>query len=543
MAGLTELLATHVAADPDATLFLEPQGEHYEPVSRRAFARKVAAVTTALKEHGIADGDSVGVWLPNWTDAVAWQFAAASLGAHVIGINTRYNVHEVAHVLAKSEPKVLALTHDFQRLDLVGTARAALVERPETPVPIVVPIAGPGKAAPTDLTHYDLGAGAWVVPHIPEVLDAAPQGSAPPLDPDRLVVAFTTSGSTGLPKLAGHDEGGVLHHAVQNAARMDLHPGDVVIAALPYSGVFGYNTVMAAIAAGATTLLHPVFDERVLVDAMAEHRVTHYVGADDMLVRIHSAWSDRPVDLSAWRRIFMADFIGRTPELAQWAADEFGTIAAGVYGSSETFALLAFWPPETELPLRWSGGGMPTSDRIEVRVADPDTGMVAAVGDEGELQFRGPNVVDAYLGDAGEAAASFTDDGWFRSGDAGRLFADGSFVYTCRIGDVLRLRGFLVAPGEIEGRLLEHPAVENAKVVGVRGASGESRAIAFVTQRSSAESVSGAELVEWCKQALARFKVPEHVHVIDEMPTVVGTNGAKIRTAALRERASALHAI
>lgn len=541
MVGLIELLAERVAADPEATLFLEPHGEDYERVNRRDFALKVDAVTAALHEHGVGAGDCVGVWLPNWTDAVAWQFAAASLGAQVIGVNTRYNVHEVAHVLAKARPKVLALPHDFQRLDLVGRARAALADHPETTVPAVVPIAGPGKPAPTDLTSYDLGAGAWLVRDLPKAVNAAPTSPSRTLDPDRLVVAFTTSGSTGMPKLAAHSEAGVLHHAVHNADRMDLRADDVIIAALPFSGVFGYNTVMAAIAAGAATLLHPAFDERVLVHAMAEHRVTHYVGADDMLVRIHAAWREHPVDLSAWRRIFMADFIGRTPELAQWAADEFGTVAAGVYGSSETFALLAFWPPETELPLRWGGGGMPTSDRIEVRVADPDQGTISAVGEEGELQFRGPNVVNAYLGDAGEAAASFTDDGWFRSGDAGRLLADGSFIYTCRIGDVLRLRGFLVAPGEIEARLLEHPAVENAKVVGVPDATGESRAIGFVTLQPADASVTGEELVAWCKESLARFKVPELVQVIDEMPTVAGTNGAKIKAASLRELASALY--
>lgn len=544
MTTVFEQLVELEASAPEATLFLEPHGDAYALVSRREFLARVRTISSALQDRGIMPDDCIAVWLPNWSDAVAWQYAALAVGARVIGINTRYNVQEIAHVLAKARPILVVLAHDFQNLDLLTRARGALVESAGalTVVPAFVPVAAPGNRTAIDLAPYDLGGGSWRLPDHDSRRGRGGAGDAPEhgSPPDRLMVAFTTSGSTGQPKLAAHSEGGVRHHAMANAARTDLRRGDVMVAALPYSGVFGFNTVMATIAAGATVLLHPVFNERLLVDAMAQFRVTHYVGADDMLIRIQAAWREHPVDLGAWRRIFMADFIGRTPELAKWANDEFGTIAAGVYGSSELFALAAFWPPETELPRRWGGGGTPVSEQIRVRVAHPETGEALPIGSEGELQFQGPNVVDAYLGDAGEGAAAFTDDGWFQSGDLGRLTEDGGFVYICRMGDVLRLRGFLVEPVEIERRLAEHPAVHTAKVVGVRDPQGETRAIGYVTLEPGASSVSGDELRAWCGRSLARFKVPEHVRVIAEMPTVVGTNGAKIRTVELREWAVAL---
>jgi acyl-CoA synthetase (AMP-forming)/AMP-acid ligase II len=170
----------------------------------------------------------------------------------------------------------------------------------------------------------------------------------------------------------------------------------------------------------------------------------------------------------------------------------------------------------------------------QVRVVDPGSERTLPHGNRGELQFRGPNVVDAYLGDEQAAARSFTGDGWFRSGDLGELEEDGCFTYVCRMGDALRLRGFLVEPTEIESRLAAHRAVQATKVVGIPDARGATQAVAFVVpwpgQRADPE-----DLRTWCAQALAAFKVPAAVHVIEEMPTTSGTNGTKVRTGVLRE--------
>jgi fatty-acyl-CoA synthase len=536
MSGLYGFLTGLVEKDRKAVLFLEPVDGVYTSVSREAFLAQTDRFAMLLRSNGVAAGDCVATWLPNWSTAVAWQFAASAVGAHVIGINTRYNVVEVGHVLKKARPKVIVMAHDFQRLNLLSRARAALADAGLEPIPAVVPLAGPGREAPADPQAYDVGGGVWLPTAPPETAEQGVDAGAHRPAGHPLSVAFTTSGSTGMPKLAAHNEAGVIHHSTADAATMDLRAGDLMVAALPFSGVFGFNTVMAAIYAGAAILLHPVFNEKVLLRAMADHRATHFVGADDMLTRIEAAWreEEEPVDLSAWRRIYMADFLGRTPEIGQWAEKEFGAVAAGVYGSSELFALLAFWRPETELPRRWGGGGIPVSEKIQVRVSDPVSGEVLETGD-GELQFHGPNVVNAYLGDEGEGAKAFTPDGWFRSGDLGRLTGDGGFVYICRAGDVLRLRGFLVEPAEIESRLSEHPAVDTAKVVGIRDDSGETNAVGFVTLIPGAAVPTGEELRVWCQQSLARFKVPAVVHVIEEMPTTVGTNGHKIKIATLRE--------
>lgn len=536
---LYDSLLALVQENPDKTLFIEPAPECYRQLSRRQFLADVDAARRLLQRHGVGQGQCIATWLPNWSSAYAWQFAASAVGAHVIGINTRYNVAEVAHVLHKAKPAVIVMAHDFQRLDLTGRARAAVAAGGPAVIPAVVPVAAPGKSAPEDPAGYDLGGGVWTVP---DAVDGPLPSWSPsvPVETDVLSVAFTTSGSTGMPKLAAHNESGVIHHALADAAKIGFADTDVLVGALPFSGVFGFSSSMAAIFGGASILLHPVFNEHELVRAMAEHKATHFVGADDMISRIAAAWTETRADLGSWKWIGIADFQGQSRDLAGWASREFGTETVGVYGSSELFALTAFWTPDTDVRRRWGGGGYPVSAEIKVRIADPFTEQVLDPSAEGELQFHGPNVVNAYLGDEGEGSAAFTRDGWFRSGDLGTISADGGFVYICRMGDVLRLKGFLVDPSEIEQRLMEHPSVGTAKVVGLRGPDGQMQAIGFVTLDASAApagfaGVTGEELQAWCKDTLARFKVPATVHIIDEMPTTTGTNGTKIRAATLRD--------
>jgi fatty-acyl-CoA synthase len=535
---LYESLLELVQDNPGKTLFIEPAPAGYRHLSRQQFLAEVEAARRTLQDLGVGHGQCIATWLPNWSSAYAWQFAASAVGAHVIGINTRYNVAEVAHVLHKARPEVVVMAHDFQRLDLMARARAAVAGEEPAVIPAVVPVAAPGQPAPQNPEEYNLGGGVRLV-HSDAARGLPPAWSpSTPAEADLLSVAFTTSGSTGMPKLAAHNESGVIKHAQADAAKIGFAPTDVLVGALPFSGVFGFSSSMAAIFGGAAILLHPVFDETELVRAMAEYRATHFVGADDMVSRIAAAWRETRTDLSSWKWIGIADFQGQSRDLAAWAEREFGTETVGVYGSSELFALTAFWSAETDLQRRRGGGGYPVSPEIRVRIADPFTDQVLDPSAEGELQFKGPNVVNAYLGDSGEGAAAFTRDGWFRSGDLGTISEDGGFVYICRMGDVLRLKGFLVDPSEIEKRLAEHASVETAKVVGLKAPDGQTQAIGFVTLGAAAGAaggVTGEELQTWCKETLARFKVPAMVHIIDEMPTTAGTNGTKIRAATLRD--------
>jgi fatty-acyl-CoA synthase len=167
----------------------------------------------------------------------------------------------------------------------------------------------------------------------------------------------------------------------------------------------------------------------------------------------------------------------------------------------------------------------------------PLPGVELRLADGGEIELRGPNVFRGYWEREEATAESFTADGWFRSGDLGALVEEGAFSYICRMGDALRLRGFLVDPAEIELRLAAHAGVHTAKVVGVPGPDGATVAVGFVTP-DGPDRPDPAELREWCAAELAAFKVPATVHVVAEMPTTTGTNGTKIKAGTLREWAA-----
>jgi fatty-acyl-CoA synthase len=526
------MLHTMVQRDPSALVAIDAGFGNPKHVSRGNLWQRVCALSSELASIGVTKEDCLAVWLPNWSDSLVWQFAAAMRGAHVIGINTRYNIEEVAHVLNCALPVVLAIAHDFVDLDLQARLRPAMPLSKARP-PSVAVVSGPWgiELDEATLKRYDVGNGAWA---------PAKDRSAQRIElggdsefPDAIAVAFTTSGSTGQPKLAAHTSKAVALHALATAQAGGWQASDVTLCVLPLSGVFGYVTAMAAIASGGVCLLQPIFRPEETIADMARFGVTHVVAADDIVGRLAEAWRARPTAMQGWRRLLIADFNGKSSQLAAWAEHQFDLKASGVYGSSELFALTSLWPAEVPSPHRWQAGGLPVSQAIEVRCADSETGEAVAAGSQGELQFRGPNVVDAYLGRPEVLEKQLTTDGWFRSGDLGIVHQDGSFVYICRIGDALRLKGFLVEPAEIEIRLASHDAVNLVKVVGLKLPDGQTEAVAFVVLEAGAHTTS-AQLQTWCAEGLARYKVPRAVHIIDAMPTTTGVNGTKMRIVDLR---------
>lgn len=488
---------------PDDPLLIDLPAEGDAVVTRAALLGRVAARAAEFAARGIGPGDAVAVMLPNWSEAIVWQFAAVARGAHLVGINTRYGVAEIGHVLALARPRLVAVAEGFRGLDLEARLRAAAGAE----MPAVIRVSGPAPAGAADAAM---------------LRD----------DPDALAVAFTTSGSTGMPKLAAHRVGAVAAHARAVAAAGGWDARSVTLCALPLSGTFAFVPAMASLAAGGRCLLLPSFEPEVALAAMRRHGVTHLAAGDDIVARL--AERATPKDLRHWKRLFLADFAGRAEELAHWAEAACDVRVTAAYGSSEIFALAAFRRVEDAALLRWKAGGVPLG--LGVRAADPENGRVLPPGVAGELQFQGANVVDAYLGDPARRAAQMTEDGWFRSGDLGLVRADGGFDFLCRIGDALRLKGFLVEPAEIENRLAAHGAVDQAKVVGIRSASGETVAVGFVTLKGEA---SAEALLAWCGAALARFKVPAMLHVLARMPVTVGVNGTKIKAATLRDWAAA----
>jgi fatty-acyl-CoA synthase len=181
-----------------------------------------------------------------------------------------------------------------------------------------------------------------------------------------------------------------------------------------------------------------------------------------------------------------------------------------------------------------SDGGVPASPEAEFRIGDPDTGATLPEGEGGELLLRAPSLFECYLDDPQATARAFTDDGFFRSGDLARRVEPG-FVYKTRLGDGLRLGGFLVNPEEIESFLQTLPGVAEAQVVAVEHGA-ERVAFAFIVAGAEREPKE-SELLAACRSALATYKRPARIVTLQAFPTTDSPNGIKIQRAKLRDMA------
>lgn len=500
-------------------------------VSRAELREAAERAARGLAGLGLRRGDVIALWLP---DGLAWLqtlFAAARLGVLVVPVSTRYRDSELRHVLEVSKARLLVTVERFLDFDYANLARTLQPALPELKRIVCIP-------QPGDFFAY--GADSDAPPESVTLADPAasanPTSSADPAEaaePDDACCTFSTSGTTGHPKLAVHSQAALARHARAAAAHFDFRAGDRLLCALPFNGTYGLMSMLAALAAGARCVFLPIFDTRAAAGLMARHGITHVFGSDSMFEPILDLPEAR---LASWRVGGIADFVGNSARVVARAEREWGTRLIGLYGSSECLALLSGRRLEADSAERAVPGGHPVSPAIGIRVVDPQDQRELAIGEAGELQIRGYNVCSGYLNDPQATQRAFTPDGWFRTGDLCLREADG-FIYRSRLNDSLRLRGYLVDPSEIEACLLSLPGVRGAQVVGVRRAAEGDIAVAFVI--ADPDGRDEARLIAQCREHIAAYKAPRHVVFVDTFPSVSGPNGVKIQKNRLREQAVA----
>lgn len=482
------------------------------PVCTSRSQLKTAAHRAAghLQQQGLQRGDTLALWLPNGAAWLQWLLACAELGVLVVPISTRYKSAEVEHVLNVSRARLLVVPRSF--LDQDYAALATELQRSIETLEHILIVDDPMR----------------VVPYPERAGDLQARGTR-----EDLLCCFSTSGTTGFPKLAAHGHHSIARHAWQVSQAFGIRPGDAMLCALPLYGVFGFMTVLCTLAGGGACVMQPVFDAAQAAQLVAQHRITHAVGSDSMFMPM----LEQPgIDWSSLRHIILADFVGLAAAVTQ-RGHELGVACSGTYGSSELYALMSLHPWGAAVSQRALAGGVPLDPDIHVRVMDPQDGHELADGEPGELQVRGPNQLACYLNNPDATAQAFTADGWFRTGDLATRHGDG-FTYLARMGDSLRLRGYLVNPSEIENELMRHPAVSGAQVVGLKIPGQGDVAVAYVTLHAT--DPGEPALQAHCKAQLANYKIPHRVVVVDDFPIVNGPNGGKIQKRVLREWAREL---
>lgn len=496
--------------------------ERGRAVSHQSLAEESARVAQGLQARGVRAGDRVAIWLPNVPAWLAVFVACARIGAIAVSVNTRFRSHELADILERSGAKALVFWPGFKGIDfasiLAQCGKSSLDRLEFIVVYAEVPEAMPALSGCPVVAYASLAAGPPLQPQ--------------PVATDTGCILFTTSGTTKAPKFVLHAQRVLIGHAFDVVRAFRIAEDARLLLAPPLCGVFGFCCAMAALAAGRPLIMSPAWDAAQAARDIAAHGVTHACGTDDAIMQL-LAQSQAQVPFPSLKFFAYAAFNPSLADIVQRAGMR-GLALTGLYGTSEIQALFARQDEHAPASERMLAGGRPVSAQARVRARDPASGRVLAHGEAGELEFLAPGSrMLEYFGDRAATEAAFSGDGYYRSGDLGYTQADGRFVFLTRMGDSLRLGGFLVAPAEIEDVVQGAPGIAACQVVGVAHEGGV-KPVAFVILEAGA-ALDESAVLRHVGSRLAKFKVPARILAIDAFPVTPGANATKIQKHRLRE--------
>ena len=505
------MLTNCMEMTPHAPAFIH--GEH--AISFAELSDSAARAAQGLADLGVGPGDRVALWLPNVPAYPILYFACARLGAIAVAVNTRYRAVEVADIVGRSGATVLACAPGFRGIDflsILGEIDPAALDR----LGAVVTVVDMPSIVPPAIERRRCVPFERLLSRPPLGINHA--GANAPCN------IFTTSGTTSAPKFVLHRQGAIATHSQQVARTFGFDAADTLtLSIMPLCGVFGFNQTMATLAAGRPCVLVESYEIEDIARLIERHRPTTMFGSDDMYARLlELVPGERPFPSIKWAGY--ANFNAALADIAE-RAETRGLSLVGLYGMSEVQALYARQPLDAPLARRKLGGGVPVSPLAHARVQD------------GELECAGPSLMVGYYGDPPATQRALTADGYIRTGDLAEADGHGGFTFLSRMGDVLRLSGFLVNPLEIETHLQKLDAIEGCQTVAVARPDGV-RAVAFVIVKQGA-TLDEAAAIAHCRQGLANYKVPVRVLPIDDFPKTPSPNGFKIQRTKLREMAEA----
>ena len=486
--------------------------------------RQANALAVGLAELGVRRGDRVAIMLPNVPQALIAYFAVLKLGALVVFFNPLYVEREIEHQLKDSGAEIMiVLDLLYERVshvkphtrlrtvivtglrEYMGTALRLLVPLVKRELVGKVP-SGPGVLSLKDLIRRHDG-------HVPSPLTVDPVAD--------VAVLQYTGGTTGLSKGAMLTHRNLLANVNQVKEWMPgLEEGqERILAVMPFFHVYGL-TVCLNLAAliGATLILLPKFDLKQVLQLIDKQKPTLFPGAPPIYVAINHAPDVNKYDL----RSIKACISGAAPlpveVQAQFEALTGGKLVEG-YGLTEASPVTHCTPVFGK---RKPGSiGLPVPD-TEVKLVDLETGTEEAeVGAEGELCIRGPQVMAGYWNRPEETARTLRD-GWLHTGDIARMDDEGYIYIVDRAKDMIIASGYNIFPREVEEVLYEHPAVLDAVVVGVPHEYRGQDVKAYVVLKPG-QSVTEADIKEFCRERMAKYKVPHQVEFRGSLPkTIIG---------------------
>lgn len=523
------LLHARAADRPDQLAVVTPA----RSLTWKELDAEAARLSGVLLGLGVGTGDKVGILMGNCCEWVSWAHAAAGIGAVVVPVNTRFRQDELAYQLKAADTRVLVMQKKSGDIDFlamlrnlvpeIATARPGEWRSAEFPalrhVVCLDAIAGDpaGLIGDAELRRIAPGGEA----------DAVRRARAAVRAQDPVIIQYT-SGTTAFPKGAVLSHCGTARNAFHVNERLHIDAADRIFVPGPFFHVAGTTLgILLGLVSGATIYTLPRFEPAAVLESIERHGITVYNGVDSLFITLYKHPAFRRAALASVQK----GWIASSPEIVRMVHRDMGlTGIANVYGISEASPNVTVCDIDEPIELRAETCGYPHPD-CEVRVVDSVTGAELPPGQPGEICFRGYSLMLGYYNNPVETAKAIDAEGWLHTGDRGVLLASGELKYSGRIKDMLRVGGENIAPAEIEEALCQHPKVRQAAVVGIP----DDRLIevpAAVLELKPGEQCTAEEIIAYCKDRLAGYKVPRAVAFVSALPM---TGSGKIQKFRLRQ--------
>ena len=484
----TEYVLQAAARQPEHPAVID--GLSGQTLSFAQLAGYVDRFAAALGERGIKKGDVVAVFSPNTIYYPVIFHGIAKTGAISTTINSLYGPDEIAFQLNDAGAKMLITVSPFLERAL------AAVEK--HPVEAVIVLDGAeGHESLMDLLTTK-------GPSVEVDIDPA----------NDLITLPYSSGTTGLPKGVMLTHRNLVANIRQCEPLFHLDKDDRIIAVLPFFHIYGLTVLMnIGLSLGATLVTLPRFELEQFLKALQDHKVTRIYAAPPMVLALAKHPLVDNYDLSSVQVIFS----GAAPldqELALMCERRLNLRVCQGYGMTELSPVSHSTPDGTEAPRGCVGVALPNT---ESRLVDPESGEDAPDGERGELWVRGPQVMKGYLNNPEATAVTLDEDGWLHTGDIALVDDDGFFWIVDRVKELIKYKGYQVAPAELEAVLLGHPSIADAAVIGVYDEEGGEAPKAFVVPVPGQE-LTAEDVMEYVTSKVAPHKKVRHVEFLDAIP-------------------------